>query len=241
MGILTYSAFDNILVAALQVMRTSFVDGRRIWDSLDFLTYNQAQDYFLAAITLPLVFLTNVFQSQFDTQSYFRFGLPVGSFSLLFAFLTPGKKHYVMEKTPAPDNAALLGSNSFASVTGVVDIEKDGSARSVCVVTEQSVDSYDVRDWKTTKNGIPLIPQPSSDPADPLNWSWRRKHKVLFALLLPSLLTDWSMTWGTTLFEAQSITWSMTVPAVAASVSGGIFLQGPGGVLAVPFVQRYGR
>ena len=33
----------------------------------------------------------------------------------------------------------------------------------------------------------------------------------------------------------------MSVPLVARSVSGGIFLQGPGGVIAVPFVQRYGR
>jgi hypothetical protein len=49
------------------------------------------------------------------------------------------------------------------------------------------------------------------------------------------------MTWGTTLFEAQAVTWGMSVPDVARSISGGIFLQGPGGVFAVPFVQRYGR
>jgi hypothetical protein len=49
------------------------------------------------------------------------------------------------------------------------------------------------------------------------------------------------MTWGTTLFEAQATTWHMSVPDAARSVSGGIFLQGPGGVMAVPFVQRYGR
>lgn len=49
------------------------------------------------------------------------------------------------------------------------------------------------------------------------------------------------MTWGTTLFEAQAAEWGMSVVDVSASVSGGIFLQGPGGVLAVPFIQRYGR
>lgn len=86
-----------------------------------------------------------------------------------------------------------------------------------------------------------LIPQPDDNEEDPLNWSWLRKHKVLVALLLPSLLTDWGMTWGTTLFEAQAVTWGMAIPDVARSVSGGIFLQGPGGVIAVPFVQRYGR
>lgn len=33
----------------------------------------------------------------------------------------------------------------------------------------------------------------------------------------------------------------MSVPDVANSISGAIFMQGPGGLLAVPLVQRYGR
>jgi hypothetical protein len=119
-----------------------------------------------------------------------------------------------------------------------VDVEKDASAGGAYIVSEVA----DAQGLKTTKNGkIILIPQPSSDPDDPLNWSWVKKHTVLLALLLPSLLTDWGMTWGTTLFELQAITWNMSVPDAARSVSGGIFLQGPGGVLAVPFVQRFGR
>ena len=97
-------------------------------------------------------------------------------------------------------------------------------------------------DLRTTPDGkIVLIPQPSDDPADPLNWSWTKKHTVLFALGFSALLTDWGMTWGTTLFEAQALTWNMSIPDVAKSLSGGIFLQGPGGILAVPLVQRYGR
>lgn len=120
------------------------------------------------------------------------------------------------------------------------DLEKDASAGAAYIVGED-IDA-DTEGLKTTKNGkIILIPQPSSDPDDPLNWSWMKKHTVLLALLLPSLLTDWGMTWGTTLFELQAVTWKMSVPAAARSVSGGIFLQGPGGVLAVPFVQRFGR
>jgi hypothetical protein len=46
---------------------------------------------------------------------------------------------------------------------------------------------------------------------------------------------------GTTLFEAQAPSFHMSVPHVADSISGGIFLQGPGGVFAIPFAQRYGR
>jgi hypothetical protein len=100
----------------------------------------------------------------------------------------------------------------------------------------------EVRAIQRTKDGkIALIPQPSDDPADPLNWSWSKKHQMLVALTFSALLTDWGMTWGTTLFEAQAKTWNMSIVDISNSLSGGIFLQGPGGVLAVPLVQRYGR
>ena len=50
---------------------------------------------------------------------------------------------------------------------------------------------------KTTKDGKTiLIPQPSDDPADPLNWSWGKKHLILLTLFLPALFTDFGMTWG---------------------------------------------
>ena len=35
--------------------------------------------------------------------------------------------------------------------------------------------------------------------------------------------------------------WKLAVPVVANSISGGIFLQGPGGILAVPLNERFGR
>lgn len=95
---------------------------------------------------------------------------------------------------------------------------------------------------KTTSDGkTVLIPQPSDDPKDPLNWSWSKKHAVLLALIPGCFLTDWVITWGSTLFEMQAKDWHMTVPAVAQSISGSIFMQGPGGLLAVPLCQRYGR
>ncbi len=143
------------------------------------------------------------------------------------------------EKTGTENVVEALDNSNCASTDGTppaLDVEKNASSGGTYFVKDNT------HGFKTAKDGVTvLIPQPSDDPLDPLNWSWGRKHKVLIALLLPSLLTDWGMTWGTTLFEAQAATWEMSVPAVAASVSGGIFLQGPGGVMAVPLVQRYGR
>lgn len=94
---------------------------------------------------------------------------------------------------------------------------------------------------KTNKDGVVLIPQPSEDPNDPLNWSWLKKHAVFASLLPGCFLTDWVITWGTTVFEQQAPVWHMSVPDVANSISGAIFMQGPGGLLAVPLCQRYGR
>jgi hypothetical protein len=78
---------------------------------------------------------------------------------------------------------------------------------------------------KTTRDGrIVLIPQPSDNPADPLNWSFAKKCAV-FACILPGcFLTDWVITWGSTLFEAQAAEWHMPVPKVANSISGAIFM-----------------
>jgi len=53
---------------------------------------------------------------------------------------------------------------------------------------------------KTSKDGKTiLIPQPSDDPNDPLNWTWMKKHAVLLALLPGCFLTDWVITYGTTM------------------------------------------
>jgi hypothetical protein len=56
---------------------------------------------------------------------------------------------------------------------------------------ESDTDS-DISQLKTTKNGATvLIPQPSDDPEDPLNWSFGKKASV-FACIIPGcFLTDW--------------------------------------------------
>lgn len=59
----------------------------------------------------------------------------------------------------------------------------------------------------TEDNGIRLVPQPTVSPEDPLNWSWWKKHAVLAALIPGCLLSDWTLTWGTTVFELQAPEW----------------------------------
>lgn len=107
---------------------------------------------------------------------------------------------------------------------------------------EKDFHSAKIGELKTASDGITvLVPQPSDDPRDPLNWSWTKKHSVFLALLPGCFLTDWIITWGITLFVPQAMEWHMTPPAVANSISGAVFMQGPGGLLAVSLCQRYGR
>lgn len=109
---------------------------------------------------------------------------------------------------------------------------------------ESSAESGETKEKgrKTAGDGTTvLIPQPSNDPRDPLNWSWLKKHAVLFTLVPGCFLTDGVLTYGTTMFQTQAAYWHMTPNDVAQSISGGVFMQGPGGLLAVAFCQRYGR
>lgn len=52
-----------------------------------------------------------------------------------------------------------------------------------------------------------LCSQSSVSPDDPLNWPWWKKHAVLLALIPGCLLTDWTLTWGTTVFQLQAPEW----------------------------------
>lgn len=79
------------------------------------------------------------------------------------------------------------------------------------------------------------------DADDPLNWSRRKKTTVLLSLVLPAFLADFYVTYGAPVFPQQAATWDMTVPAVAKSISGAIFMTGFGGLIAVPLGQRFGR
>lgn len=81
----------------------------------------------------------------------------------------------------------------------------------------------------------------SANSNNPRFWPKWKKRRLLVVLCVASLLTDWGMTWGSPLFAAQAADWNMTPNAVSSSLSGGVFLQGAGGLFAVPLTQRYGR
>lgn len=49
-----------------------------------------------------------------------------------------------------------------------------------------------------------LIPQPSDDPNDPLNWSHYKKHAILFVIAAAAFLPDYGSATGAVTLELQA-------------------------------------
>lgn len=49
-----------------------------------------------------------------------------------------------------------------------------------------------------------LIPQPSDDPNDPLNWSWKKKHIILLVVAAAAFLPDYGSATGAVTLQAQA-------------------------------------
>ena len=55
-----------------------------------------------------------------------------------------------------------------------------------------------------------LVPQPSDDPNDPLNWSETKKNLVLFTISVAAFIADFQAAVGAADLVPQSVEWHMT-------------------------------
>ncbi|CAK7236559.1 hypothetical protein SCUCBS95973_009648 [Sporothrix curviconia] len=77
---------------------------------------------------------------------------------------------------------------------GVTEVQEQPSSEDMRLDAEKHHDKPETTFLKATKDGIPLHPQPSDDPEDPLNWSPLRKHAALIVLAMESLIIKFSNT-----------------------------------------------
>ncbi|KAL8632435.1 hypothetical protein Q9189_001810 [Teloschistes chrysophthalmus] len=94
---------------------------------------------------------------------------------------------------------------------------------------------------KTSEDGHILYPQPSDDPNDPLNWSWGKKHLILFVISATSFLPDYGSATGAVTLIPQSVEWRMSEDEVNHSTVGNLFMIGAGGIFTVAFAAYFGR
>ncbi|KAH8666313.1 major facilitator superfamily domain-containing protein [Xylariales sp. PMI_506] len=107
---------------------------------------------------------------------------------------------------------------------------------------EVNVESATVGTVKLAPDGrTRLIPQPSDDPNDPLNWSSKKKHLILYIIALTALLPDYGSATGAVVLEIQAAEWGMTADEVNHSQVGNVFMLGAGGIFVVALSAYFCR
>ena len=97
-------------------------------------------------------------------------------------------------------------------------------------------------DLKRAKDGRTiLLPQPSTDPNDPLNWSWLKKHLILIIISMTAFLPDYGSATGAVTLLPQAAIWHMSQDHVNHSQVGNVFMLGAGGVVVVALSAYFGR
>ncbi|CZR62199.1 related to HOL1 protein [Phialocephala subalpina] len=86
-----------------------------------------------------------------------------------------------------------------------------------------------------------LVPQPSSDPNDPLNWSVMKKHVFLFVIAVTAFLPDYGSSTGAITNLVQPVTFGVPETIVNHSLVGNLFMLGAGGIFVVALSAYFGR
>ncbi|ERS98813.1 Major Facilitator Superfamily protein [Sporothrix schenckii 1099-18] len=132
------------------------------------------------------------------------------------------------EKSQKQHREATTNLHEYAESEGyVIDASDDGDASAAL---KRAPDGRTI-----------LIPQPSDDPKDPLNWSWTTKHITLLIIACTAFLPDYGSATGAVTLIAQAEEWDMTQDEVNHSQAGNVFMLGAGGIFAVIFAAYLGR
>ena len=86
-----------------------------------------------------------------------------------------------------------------------------------------------------------LVPQPSNDPRDPLNWSSWKKHSILILLALCAAGGDFQSGAGIPLLSAQGETWGLSSTRVNEAGNLNVLFLGVGGLFWIPPLYFWGR
>ncbi|GAA5976187.1 hypothetical protein JCM11641_001075 [Rhodosporidiobolus odoratus] len=124
--------------------------------------------------------------------------------------------------------AAVLRSNS--------EVEKEGGNLLLQVEDAAAAGLKTAADGKTV-----LVPQPSDDPRDPLNWPQWKKHTILLIVALAAFVGDYQSGSGIPLLSAQAEEWGMTPNEVNEAGNLNVLLLGLGGLVWIPPLYFWGR
>ncbi|KAL8712538.1 MAG: hypothetical protein Q9225_006928 [Loekoesia sp. 1 TL-2023] len=122
--------------------------------------------------------------------------------------------------------------------------EREGYIMNTKYLTGNTKDPEDVavRNLKSTGDGHTiLVPQPTDDPNDPLNWSWLRKRLLLAIISYTAFLPDFGSSIGAIALVPQSEQWQMPPDDVLHAQAGSVAMIGAGGLFVVALSAYFGR
>ena len=114
------------------------------------------------------------------------------------------------ERSDPPSNAATETNSDNEKDIAVTTKETDEHNRFIEEAGFHGahiLDAHQLRDrnLKTTADGKTiLIPQPSTDPHDPLNWSFLKKHIILAVITVATFVPDFGSSMGVITLLPQS-------------------------------------
>ena len=76
---------------------------------------------------------------------------------------------------------------------------------------------------KKSSNGVVLIPQPTDDPQDPLNWPRWKKSIILLVLAVNACTSDYSAATGASALIPQAQEWHISPNEVNHATAGFVF------------------
>ncbi|KAI9711328.1 MAG: hypothetical protein M1820_002315 [Bogoriella megaspora] len=98
------------------------------------------------------------------------------------------------------------------------------------------------RELKTAGDGrTVLIPQPSADPNDPLNWNLTKKHVILAVISLQAFVPDYGSAAGVVTLLPQATQWDKPQNTIQHALVGNSFCLGMGGLFVVWLSAYFGR
>ncbi|EWZ33018.1 hypothetical protein FOCG_12569 [Fusarium oxysporum f. sp. radicis-lycopersici 26381] len=86
-----------------------------------------------------------------------------------------------------------------------------------------------------------LLPQPTDDPNDPLNWSSRKKHLILLVVAWAALTSDFTSAAGSAPVILQAAEWHKSPNSVNHNNSINVLMMAIGGLIWVPMTSIIGR
>lgn len=86
-----------------------------------------------------------------------------------------------------------------------------------------------------------LVPQPTDDPADPLNWPSWRKHAILGLVSFGSFCGDFASTCGIAAAPIQARQWNMSLVVVNSPNNLSALMCGLSGLVWMPLLGSWGR